>query len=194
LQTCQDITRQDITTAVRSRDACRSFLDQVSAVADPGEGAARVLKLFARLAENEGDWLDGDLRVELCADGEATVVDVQTTLVEGLAERVFARHVLRVPLEEIVGIAETLPRVIWPLALERTERGVRLVVVPARRSASADRVDFPDSGVMLKAPPVPSDLVSLVPPAPTSSYPDYEPIANTEGVCAAVRRTLPYRM
>ena len=89
IKRCLDISADDIAAAVTSRDGVRALLQHASSVSRPDEGGARVLIVFARMAEGSGDWLDGPLRVEVGGDDEVCVIETFMEIGGGLRERVF---------------------------------------------------------------------------------------------------------
>ncbi len=193
LTRASDVTRDDIIAAADSRAGCERFLDRLALIARPNEGAAVVLLVFARMATMASEWLDGDLRISLTAAGHSTVVDVQAALVVDLAERVFPRHTLAVPLVELELAMARTPQMILPLSVAREPGRVRLAAPRAvrastappslRRELAANRIPraprLPRFGVAAATvSPTPRARARNESSAPLSSHP--------------ARRTLPY--
>jgi hypothetical protein len=121
-----EIAREDIVAATGSRAECRAFLERTAAIARPQNGGPLLLLLFSRMATLACEWLDGDLRIELVAQGEDTLVDVQLTVGFGGAERVFPRSTFHVPLSEFRGAIERVPQMIWPLSVTQGSKRMLL--------------------------------------------------------------------
>jgi hypothetical protein len=134
---CVDLSEADIAAATGDRASLRALLQRMAEVARPGEGAAKVLLVFARMASTACDWLDGDLSVELVGDATTTIVDLLTDLGGGLRERVVPSAVLAVPLKELTLAVDRMPQVILPLSiLSRTERRIVLGATASIRRSS----------------------------------------------------------
>jgi hypothetical protein len=123
---CINVTKNQIVEASRSHDECKALLEHLSSISRPMDGGPLVLLLFGRLGTVAGAWLDGELRIELAADGEGTTFDMVNTLGFGMAERVFPRFRFAVPLGEFEGAMARVPEIIWPLTLEKREGSVTL--------------------------------------------------------------------
>jgi hypothetical protein len=187
---CIEISRDDIILATESRAAFRSFLEQASAVSRPQNGGPLVLLLFSRMATLACDWLDGDLRIELTAQGEYTVVDVQVSVGFGSAERIIPRTTMHVPFAEFGGALDRVPQMIWPLCVTRGSKRMLLrASSEVRHSTVPPSIEIDQhcqSGTIPLAPPMP------LPADPTSVIvfgARQEPVG-TEVVRA--RHTMPY--
>jgi hypothetical protein len=168
LKRAKDVKREDIIAAAESRATCERFLDRLTAVAKPAEGGAVVLLLFSRIATVASEWLDGDLRIDLVADGAKTVLDVQSSLAEGLAERIFPRRTMNVPLLEFELAIARVPQMIMPLALVREPGKLRLTATHEVRSSTLPPSTDVDAlaRAIPKAPRVP---VAVVPRRATAA-------------------------
>jgi hypothetical protein len=133
---CIDVSRGQIVLASRSHDECRALLDHLASISRPMDGAPLVLLLLARLGTVAGAWLDGELQIELTADGEGTIFDMMTSLGFGLAERVFPRFRFAVPLGEFEGAMARVPEIIWPLTLEKRGGSIALSATQRVRSST----------------------------------------------------------
>ena len=159
---CIQVTRAEILEAARSRDACSDLLTHFSSISRPNSGAPLLLLLFARLATVEGAWLEGDLQIVLTAVGEGTFCEVATSLCLGMAERVFPRIRLEAPLSEFAGAADRVPRMIWPLTLERGAGRLVLRASKAVRTTMLPPVSEDVSAVKIAPMGLPADLVASV--------------------------------
>jgi hypothetical protein len=75
---CLDLQEQDIVEAIGARDRTRALLAHLEGLSAPNTGVAKVLLVFARMATTACDWIDGDLTIDLAAQGDATRVDAAT--------------------------------------------------------------------------------------------------------------------
>jgi hypothetical protein len=174
-----DLGEADIKAAMASRETARTLLAHLAARSAPNTGAAKVLLVLARMATTACDWLDGDLAIDLRADGEATRVEVATELGGGLRERVFPTLVLKAPLVEFGRAIERVPHMIAPLAMGgRSASRITLGATAAIRKTSIPPPPIeiaPESlFVHLPAPGLPRDTggASPVPlPVVTSGLP-----------------------
>jgi hypothetical protein len=119
IKNCRDITEEDISTAIESREDTKALLDHASTIAAPRTGGARVLLLFARMATSACDWLDGALRVEIAGEGDDTTIETFADIGAGLKERVFPPIPMRVPIEEFVIAVKKFPKAVAPLSMSR---------------------------------------------------------------------------
>ena len=161
LTRCMQLSDPDISQGLESRADCRRLLDRLSAISKPNDGAPKLLMLFARLASNEVDWLDGELRIEVVGDDEACVVEVLSDLGGGLRERVFPAFVMNAPLLELTRAVERVPRVIAPLVTRlKTER--RIVFVAGadirRTSSPPPMIQIDDTSLYPNSIPAPGGL------------------------------------
>lgn len=157
IKTCLDLQEQDVVDAVATREATRALLSHLSRVSAPNTGAAKVILVFARLATRACDWIDGDLAIELRAEGEATTIEVSTDLGGGLRERVFAPLPFRAPLAEFARAVERVPHMIAPLRVQ--PKGTRALLLAASQAVRLTSI-----------PPAPieisSDSLFVRPPSP----------------------------
>jgi hypothetical protein len=169
---CLDLQEQDIADAAPARDATRALLSRLAEVSAPNTGAAKALLVFARMATNACDWIDGDLAIELAADGDRTRIDASTELGGGLRERLFPPVTLHAPIEEFARAIDRVPRMIAPLGIRaRTASAISLSVSAAVRRTSAPPaaieiatdslfVRVPAAAVPREAAPVPLPVVT----------------------------------
>jgi hypothetical protein len=127
IKRCLELADRDIASAVGDRRLAKALLDQLAKVSRPGDGAPKLLLVFARLAGAEVDWIDGALRVEMVGDADGTLVEVLSELGLGMHERVFPSFKMSVPLEEFARAVERVPHMVAPLAIA-SATGRRLVL------------------------------------------------------------------
>jgi hypothetical protein len=127
IKRCLELSDRDIASALGERHLVKALLDQLSKVGRPGDGAPKLLIVFARMATGSADWVDGALRVELAGDSGATNVEVLSELGLGMRERVFPTFKLAVPLDEFIRAVERVPHMIAPLTIS-TVSETRLVL------------------------------------------------------------------
>jgi hypothetical protein len=191
LSRCIEISRDDIFSATESRAACRRFLERAAAISRPQDGGPLLLLLFSRMATLACEWLDGDLRIELIAQGETTVLDVQVTLGIGSGERVFPRLVLQVPFAEFGGAIDRVPQLIWPLTMKRGSKRLHLCASSeVRTSTMPPSIEIDrecTSQTIPKAPPVPSPMEAPIVTVFTTPR-----ISDKDGSVVRVRHTIPY--
>jgi hypothetical protein len=154
---CLDLQERDLSDALGARETTKELLAHLAAISAPNTGAAKTLIVLSHMATTACSWIDGDLSIELVADGESTVVEVATDLGGGLRERVLSPMTFRVPIQEFARAIERLPHVIAPLVI---------------RSRSPRRVSLSATEVLRRttAPPPPIQIASdslfaLTPPA-----------------------------
>ncbi len=161
LTRCMQLSDTDISQGLESRADCKRLLDRLSVISKANDGAPKLLMLFARLATNEVDWLDGELRIEVVGDEEACVVEVMSDLGGGLRERVFPAFVMNAPLLELTRAVERVPRVIAPLTTRlKTDR--RIVFVAGedlrRTSSPPPMIQIDDTSIYANSIPAPGGL------------------------------------
>ncbi len=127
IKRCLELADRDIASALGDRRMAKALLDQLAKVSRPGDGAPKLLLVFARLAGAEVDWIDGALRVEMVGDADGTLVEVLSELGLGMHERVFPSFKMSVPLEEFARAVERVPHMVAPLAIA-SATGRRLVL------------------------------------------------------------------
>ncbi len=155
---CLDVQAQHVVEAVAGRESARALLEHLARVSAPDTGAAKVLLVFARMSTTACDWLDGDLTVDLAAEGAATRVDVTTDLGGGLRERVFPPLVLQAPLVEFTRAIERVPHMVAPLVVRAST--TKRVVLAA--TALVRKTSIPPAPIEI----APEHLFVRVPPAP----------------------------
>ena len=62
IKRCLELSDRDIASAVAERGTTKALLDQLAKVSRPGDGAPKLLLVFAKIASSEVDWIDGALR------------------------------------------------------------------------------------------------------------------------------------
>jgi hypothetical protein len=129
---CTDLTEANVAYAVKSRERTELLLKRLAEVARPNEGAPKILLLFARMSTTACDWLEGDLRIEIAAEGDSCRFKVTTELGLGMQERVIAPFVVSVPLIELTRAVELVPRMVLPLAVAARDERRLVLSVSAR--------------------------------------------------------------
>lgn len=175
---CIDLGEEHVAAAVQARDETRALLEHLARVSAPNTGAAKVLILFARMATNACDWLDGDLRIEIVGDAEVSVVEVMCELGAGMRERVFPPVAIRAPLVEFLRAVERVPHLISPLAIAM-KTGRRLVFCASEQVRLST---LPPQGIRIAEDSV------LIPRAPASPSRDVD---EAEVTLPVVKPTLP---
>ena len=117
IKRCLELSERDIVSAVADRRTAKALLDQLAKVSRPGDGAPKLLLVFARLASSEVEWIEGALRVEMVGDADVTVVEVLCELGLGMHERVFPSFKMSVPLDEFARAVERVPHMVAPLTV-----------------------------------------------------------------------------
>ena len=152
---CMDLREEDIAQSIAARQSAGDILAHLAKVSAPNTGAAKVLLVLARMATTGCDWIDGDLRIELTANADGTVVDVSTDLGGGLFERVLHPITFKAPLEEFSRAIDRVPRMVAPLIIRaRTERRMILSATAAirRTSAPPPPIEISAENLFVRAP------------------------------------------
>jgi hypothetical protein len=157
---CLELQESHIVDAVATRDDTRALLTRLAEVSAPNSGSAKALLVYARLATTACDWLDGDLAIDLVADGPQTIVEASTELGGGMRERLFPPVVFDTPLEEFARAIGRVPHLIRPLsARSTTARRIRLSALATMRRTTAPPPPVaiaPESFFVAAAPGIPS--------------------------------------
>jgi len=124
---CAELSEDDIVSALEDRRSAKMLLDRLARVAQPNEGAPKVLHFLGRMAKGEVDWIDGTLHVEVIAEGDTVRVDVLSDVGIGMQERLFPSLKMAAPFEEFTRMVDLMPRMFEPLAVV-TEEAKRLVL------------------------------------------------------------------
>ena len=168
IKKCIDLTDADVAAAVESRDGTRALLVHLAKISSPGTGAAKSLLVFARMSTTACDWLDGDLRVEIVGDGDASAVEVLLDLGMGMRERVFPPLAFATPLEEFVRAVERVPHMIAPLAVtSKTSRRLVLGATAEVRKSSLPPAPVKISEESFFVPRAPSPVKEIARGAPS---------------------------
>lgn len=177
---CIDVTPSQIAEALHTKEATGELLAHMAKIAKPGEGAAKILVVIARLATTECDWLEGGLVVTLVG-AERTQLTIAVDLGVGMRELLFPRLTLGVPRAEIASAIRKAPALVFPMMafFERdkvvltcdaeavgtlpppsfliSEASLRKSLAPAVRKSLLP----PKDAAMASLPPLYSDLASL---------------------------------
>ena len=177
---CIELADRDIAFAMEERLVAKALLDRLAAISRPNDGGPKILLIFARMASQACDWIDGDLRIEIAGDQDASVIDVLTDMGAGMRERVFGSLRFNVPIEELARAVERVPHMIEPLTIAvKTARKVVLSATEGVRKSTMpppmveiDRESLyevhpqPITAGDLRAPAVPSFAAQATPPSP----------------------------
>jgi hypothetical protein len=151
IKRCFELTDAHVAAAVESRETTKVLLEYLASIAKPNQGAPKMLLIFARMATNACEWLDGDLRVEIKGDGDVSVMEIMTELGGGLRERALPSLALHVPLVEFARAVERVPKMVEPLMI-KTKNDKRIVLASV----------FDSRGRTVPPPPVRIDAQHLV--------------------------------
>ncbi len=129
---CLDVTDEEIEAAFAPvknladtppRERVAALLDRMAEVAQPGEGAGRILDVLGRMASSS--WVEGELSVVVRGFGPFSEVDVLTY--DGLSyTRILQPLAVSVPLAEFVEWVAKRGGCLGPLELAHDEPGVEL--------------------------------------------------------------------
>jgi hypothetical protein len=147
IKRCLELSERDIALAVAEKRVAKALVDQLAKVSKPGDGAPKLLLLFAKIAASGVEWMDGALHLELVSDGDKTAVDVLSELGMGMRERVFPSFKMSVPLEEFARAVERVPHMIAPLSIVATS-GTRLVLTASDEEVEDASSDEESSGAV----------------------------------------------
>jgi hypothetical protein len=146
LSRCIDLKHAHVEAAMTSREACGALLAHLTYIARPASGAPMMLLVFARMATTACQWVDGDLRVRLRADRDATWVEVLSELAGGLAERVFPVIVVDVPFQEFAGAVARVPKMIAPLTVSASSEDAMTLTASAEVRRTTAPPPMPEIG------------------------------------------------
>ncbi|HEY2516916.1 MAG TPA: hypothetical protein VGI39_38860, partial [Polyangiaceae bacterium] len=146
IKRCLELSDKDIESAVGDRRLAKALLDQLSKVSRPGDGGPKLLLVLAKMAAEGSEWIDGDVRVEMLADADTTLVEVLSELGLGMHERVFPAFKMNVPLDEFARAVERVPHMVAPLAI--ATKSPRRLVLSAASMADED-AEGEDAGVSI---------------------------------------------
>jgi hypothetical protein len=171
IERCLDLQEQDIVEAITSGDSTRVLLARLASLSAPNTGCAKVLLVFARMATTACTWLDGDLVIELVANGDETVVEAATDLGGGLRERALPTSTLRAPLAEFTRAIDRVPHMIAPLSIRaKSPKRIMLTATATVRRTTIPPAPFEIStdSLFIRVPPaaVPKEGETEGSPAP----------------------------
>lgn len=195
---CMDLSDADLAAAKSSRAAAQSLIMRMAQVAEPSAGAAKILLIFAYVAQ--ADWFEGGLRLEMGGDHELTVIDVLSELGAGYSERVFPTFLLKASLEEFRRAIRLQPKFILPLKLKHDRQcKIVLAVRPDERFSSFPPPVIEVSTLEISPPFMSLQAQSVISSRPQDPYfPKAEPTISfgihSESPTADDRPTLPTRM
>jgi hypothetical protein len=174
IKRCLELSDRDIASAIVDRRLTKALLDHLAKVSQPSDGAPKLLIVFAKMAAQEVEWVDGALRVEMVGDGSVTVVELLCELGLGMHERVVPAFKMNVPLEEFARAVERVPRMIEPLVLASSSAR-RLVLTAASGAEEEQPIGQPRPSVSIadaslyKRHPSKNKMNAVRPSGPPSS-------------------------
>lgn len=176
LKSCTELRDVHITEAVQSSEAMSALLDRFVALAGPNKGAPVILAALARLGTTACDWIDGELRIELVAQGDRTKVICSSSIGGGFREKPFPEKVLAAPLAEFSRMISRVPKLIEPLVVKETESRIVLsVAADVRKTTVPPTVAIGDASLLsvpkIPAAPAPALAVRPKPAAATAPRP-----------------------
>ncbi|MFO0566972.1 MAG: hypothetical protein U0263_14995 [Polyangiaceae bacterium] len=175
-KSCEDVDPALIDRAFEAgsgspKDAVLRLVERMARVAQPEQGAHRILEVLARLSQSA--WVDGALDIVLRDFGLATEIDIRLDAGRHF-ERVRTISVA-VPLAELADWAGSNPDLIAPLIVFDTRRddelrlrraSGRITAVP-RSSSPLVPPSVPPGSLRGRTPPVRPSLPELSPPPPS---------------------------
>lgn len=172
---CLDLQERDLAEALGARDTTKELLEHLAAISSPNTGAAKALIVLSHMATTACTWIDGDLSIDLLADGDVTIVEVATDLGGGMRERVLSPMTFRVPINEFARAIERLPHVIAPLVIRtRSPRRVSLSATETLRRTTAPPppIEIASDSLFTFASPLASPVAEATKAAPSTSSRD----------------------
>jgi hypothetical protein len=134
LVSCRDLSAEHADEAVRSLDSLRLLVARLTEIAEPEDGAPKVLIVFARLARGDVAWLEGDVTVEVTGNDARTLVDVFKEEGWGIKERLVPQARFRVPFDEFERAVEISAKRFAPL---KVTMGTGKVVLSTASNAAS---------------------------------------------------------
>jgi hypothetical protein len=183
LVSCRDLTAEHADAAVRSLDSLRKLVTRLTEIAEPEDGAPKVLIVFARLARGDVGWLDGDLTVEITGGETRTVIDVFKEEGWGIKERLVSQARFGVPFDEFERAVEISAKRFAPLKVSMTDGKIVLSTAADAAKAAAPPPVALDEKSVGTAPPPPGFAQEPEPfdlPPPSEPEP-FEATAANEG-------------
>jgi hypothetical protein len=181
LVSCRDLTAEHADAAVRSLDSLRMLVTRLTEIAEPEDGAPKVLIVFARLARGDVGWLDGDVTVEITGDDARTVIDVFKEEGWGIKERLVSQARFGVPFDEFERAVEISAKRFAPLKVSMSSGKIILsTAADAAKPPAPPAVALDEKSVGTAPPPalgVPQEPEPFDLPPPSEPEP-FGPIAN----------------
>jgi hypothetical protein len=136
LTRCVDLKGDHVATAVQSSEAMSALVRRFAQIAKPESGGALILVALARLGTTACDWIDGELHIELLSEGSQTRIVVASSIGAGLREAPFPSVLIGIPLAEFTRMIAKTPRIIEPLKMAQTAKGLVLTATEEARRTS----------------------------------------------------------
>jgi hypothetical protein len=189
LTSCRELTMEHADEAARSLEKLRALLVRITEIAEPEDGAPKVLMIFARLARGDIAWLEGDLTVEITGNEERTLIDVYRDEGWGIRERLATQARFKVPFDEFEGSVEISAKRFEPLKVNATGNKITLTTAAAAPKARAvPPVELGENSLGTAPPPslgVPQEPEPFELP-PASEPEPFEPSSPTPAVAVDV--------
>jgi hypothetical protein len=166
---CVDLQERDLSEAVASRATTKALLLHLSGVCAPNTGAAKVLLVFSRMATSACGWIDGELCVDVSAEGERTIVECSTELGGGLRERILPALAFRAPIGEFLRAIDRVPHAIAPLSMRaRSPTRISLSATEGLRRTTVPPppIEISSDSLFVGTPAQVSAIESAVPSLP----------------------------
>jgi len=165
LTSCRELGPEHIEDGVSSASRLRALLGRAAEVAQPEDGAPKILFVFARLARGDVDWLEGELTIELAGDDSITTIDVYKEEGWGIRERLAPQTRFVVPFDEFSRAVEISAKRFLPLKVSL--KSDKIVLSNAKATPPAAEMPSP----MPAEEPEPFALPAAAEPEPFGGYP-----------------------
>lgn len=137
----EEITGALAADVARSNLVLRQLLTRIAEIAQPEQGWVRLLKVLAKIPECGGEWLEGELQVDLRGgENNTTTLELYSVLGVGIRERIFPMFTLNIPIDEFQRAVVLSPEVVRPLRAHQGRE--RLTLTTGMRVRSHDIPDF----------------------------------------------------
>lgn len=153
LTSCRELSPEHADEAVRSLEKLRLLVARLTEIAEPEDGAPKVLVLFARLARGDVPWLEGDVTVEITGNDARTLVDVYKEEGWGIKERLVPQARFRAPFDEFERAVEISAKRFAPLKVTITPSKIVLSTASASAPAAPPKVELDEDSLGTTPPP-----------------------------------------
>lgn len=156
LVSCRDLTAEHADEAVRSLENLRLLVARLTEIAEPEDGAPKVLIVFARLARGDVAWLEGDVTVEITGNETRTLIDVFKEEGWGIKERLVPQARFRTPFDEFERAVEISAKRFAPLKVSIQPNKIVLSNASgdaAAKPAAPPKLEVDDKSIRTAPPP-----------------------------------------